>query len=111
MAEIESKHLEKLEDLSFFDNQALYYLCNETPPPTLALAFLYGEPKIVGSMLGVLEKSRREYIHKLMSQQNNVSTEVKEQAVAGLLVVAEGLIARNLIEKKGKFYYGVKKGS
>lgn len=43
--EKEELTLKSFEELSFFDNLALYYLCNETPPQTLALAFLIGDKK------------------------------------------------------------------
>ncbi len=39
MDENEELTLKSFEEISYFDNLALYYLCNETPPQTLALAF------------------------------------------------------------------------
>ncbi|MCB1157612.1 MAG: hypothetical protein H7A25_06895 [Leptospiraceae bacterium] len=105
----DEKILKKFEDLSYFDNRALYYLCNETPPPVLALAFLHGNEKVVGSMLGVLEPKRREYIHQLMSAGKEEPLKKKEEAVTGLLLIAEGLISRNLIQKKGQYYYGLER--
>ncbi|HMZ63063.1 MAG TPA: hypothetical protein PLF66_03135 [Leptospiraceae bacterium] len=105
----ENSHFSKFHDLSYLDNLALFYLCNETPPSTLALAFLHGDPKVVGSMLGVLDGKRREYVHSLMAQQKNVEVEKKESAVSGLLIIAENLISRNLIEKRGNFYYGTER--
>ncbi|HMV44742.1 MAG TPA: FliG C-terminal domain-containing protein [Leptospiraceae bacterium] len=105
----ENSHFSKFQDLSYLDNLALFYLCNETPPSTLALAFLHGDPKVVGSMLGVLDGKRREYVHSLMAQQKNVEVEKKESAVSGLLIIAENLISRNLIEKRGNFYYGTER--
>ncbi|TGN11098.1 hypothetical protein [Leptospira ilyithenensis] len=101
--------LEKIEQLSYFDNLALYYLCNETPPQTLALAFLEMDKKICGSMLGVLEVKRRKYVHELMAIQQNVPLEDKKAAIDGLLLIADGLISRNLIQKKGQFFFGDKK--
>ncbi len=103
------KVLTKFEELSFFDNLALYYLCNETPPNVLSLVFLVGDSKIVGSMLGVLDKKRREYIHTLMSKNAEESQKNKDSAMSGLLLIADNLIARNLISKKGQFYFGVQK--
>ncbi|MEM7184283.1 MAG: hypothetical protein AAF518_25515 [Spirochaetota bacterium] len=100
---------QKFSDLSYFDNLALYYLCNETPPETLALAFLTGDTKVVGSLLGVLDPKRREYVHALMGKHQNDTDEKKEKAVSGLLIIAEGLLSRNLIAAKGKFIYGVPK--
>ena len=50
-----------------------------------------------------------EYVHSLMAQQKNVEVEKKESAVSGLLIIAENLISRNLIEKRGNFYYGTEK--
>lgn len=101
--------LEKVEQLSYFDNRALYYLCNETPPKTLALAFLKLNEKISGSMLGVLDVNRRKFVHELMAFQKEASEEEKVAAATGLLLIADGLISRNLIQKKGQFYYGSSK--
>lgn len=101
--------LEKVEQLSYFDNRALYYLCNETPPKTLALAFLIMNEKISGSMLGVLDVSRRKFVHELMAVQKDASEEEKVAAATGLLLIADGLISRNLIQKKGQFFYGSSK--
>lgn len=105
----DATHFSKFQDLSYLDNLALFYLCNETPPSTLALAFLHGDPKVVGSMLGILDGKRREYVHSLMAQQKDAELEKKESAVSGLLIIAENLISRNLIEKRGNFYYGTER--
>ncbi|XDD46353.1 hypothetical protein AB3N60_16865 [Leptospira sp. WS39.C2] len=101
--------LEKLSQLSYFDNLALYYLCNETPPQTLALAFLQMDEKIAGSMLGVLDLQRRKYVHELMALQKESSEESKKAAADGLLLIADGLISRNLISKQGHYFFGTKK--
>lgn len=105
----ESVNFSKFQDLSYLDNLALFYLCRETPPKTLALAFLHGDSKVVGSMLGVLDVKRRAYVHSLMAEQENTPLETKESAVSGLLLIADNLIMRNLIEKKGNYFFGVKK--
>jgi hypothetical protein len=106
---VDALTVKKFEELSYFDNLALFYLCNETPPKTLALAFLNGEKKVVGSMLGVLDPKRREYIHLLMSESKDLEEKILADALHGVLCIAENLIIRNLIEKKGKFFYGVTK--
>ncbi|TGK03036.1 hypothetical protein EHQ53_06150 [Leptospira langatensis] len=102
--------LKSFEELSFFDNLALFYLCNETPPQTLALAFLVGDKKVCGSMLGVMDSKRRAFVHELMAKQNDFPEEKKQAAVQGLLIIADGLISRNLIRKQGKFYFGTERG-
>lgn len=107
---MKDENFSDFSELSYFDNLALYYLCNETPPDTLSLAFLAGDEKVVGPMLGVLEPKRREYVHALMAKNNDVSEAKKQQAISGLLIIAEGLLARNLLTKKGKFTYGVQRG-
>ncbi len=101
--------LSKFEDLSFCDNLALYYICNETPPKTLALAFLAGDPKVAGSILGLLDSKRREYVHALMASQKDSPESDKSDALSGMLIIAENLMLRGLIEKKGMYYYGVQK--
>ncbi len=106
MSQSDEKTIQKFEDFSYFDNLALYYLCNETPPQTLALAFLIADQKVCGSMLGVLEPKRRKYVHELMSSQNDAPMDKKNSAVEGMYIIAEGLINRNLIKKKGQFYFG-----
>ncbi|WP_025181097.1 hypothetical protein [Leptospira interrogans] len=109
MDENEELTIKSFEEISYFDNLALYYLCNETPPQTLALVFLIGDSKVCGSMLGVLEGDRRQYVHQLMAEQKDVELSKKESALQGLLIIAEGLITRKLIVKNGKFYYGTKR--
>ncbi|MBE8398578.1 hypothetical protein IQB76_21375, partial [Leptospira borgpetersenii serovar Hardjo-bovis] len=99
MGENEELTIKSFEEISYFDNLALYYLCNETPPHTLALVFLIGDSKVCGSMLGVLEGDRRQYVHQLMAEQKDVELSKKESAVQGLLIIAEGLITRKLIVK------------
>jgi hypothetical protein len=98
--------LQKFEELSYFDNMALLYVCRETPPHTLALVFLAGDAKIAGSMLGLLDKKRREYVHSLMVQNKDISEETKKDALSGILLIAENLMSRNLIQKEGQFYFG-----
>jgi hypothetical protein len=104
-----NEEVSKFSDLSYFDNLALYYVCNETPPKTLALAFLEGDAKVVGSMLGLLEPKRREFIHSLMSQYKDTNEQERQSALSGILIIANGLITRNLIQKQGRYYYGTKK--
>lgn len=101
--------LEKLSQLSYFDNLALYYLCIETPPQTLALAFMQMDEKIAGSMLGVLDVQKRKYVHELMSLQKDSSVEARKAAAEGLLLIADGLISRNLISKQGNYFFGTKR--
>jgi len=98
--------IKKFEELTYFDNLALLYVCRETPPHTLALVFLEGDPKITGSMLGVLDPKRREYIHSLMSQNKDIDPILREKARDGICLIAENLISRNLISKEGRFYFG-----
>ena len=38
MSSSEVIHFTKFQDLTYLDNLALFYVCNETPPVTLALA-------------------------------------------------------------------------
>ncbi|MCT8334319.1 hypothetical protein NUH30_11615 [Leptospira sp. 85282-16] len=101
--------LEKLSQLSYFDNLALYYLCIETPPQTLALAFMQMDEKIAGSMLGVLDIQKRKYVHELMSLQKDSTEEARKAAAEGLLLIADGLISRNLISKQGNYFFGTKR--
>lgn len=103
------QYVTKLSQLSYFDNLALYYLCLETPPQTLALAFFQMDEKISGSMLGVLDVKRRKYIHELMTVQQKMSNEEKQAAAEGLLLIADGLISRNLISKQGSYFFGTKR--
>ncbi|MDX1960942.1 MAG: hypothetical protein SFU98_20395 [Leptospiraceae bacterium] len=101
--------VKRFQDLTYFDNLALHYLCNETPPKTLALSFLAGDEKVVGSMLGVLDPKRREFVHKLMAEFSESDEASRKAALHGVLCIAENLLLRNLIEKKGKFFFGTQK--
>ncbi len=98
--------IKKFEDLSYFDNLALLYVCRETPPHTLALVFLEADPKIAGSMLGLLDKKRREYVHGLMAENRELPKETKDAALNGILLIAENLISRDLIRREGQFFFG-----
>jgi hypothetical protein len=100
------KGIQKFEELSYFDNLALLYVCRETPPHTLALVFLAGDAKIAGSMLGLLDKKRREYVHSLMVQNREIAEETKRDALNGILLIAENLMSRNLITREGQFFFG-----
>ncbi len=99
----------KWEEFTYFDNLALWYVCNEAPPRTLALAFLEADEKVCGSLLGVVDPKRREYIHRLMAAEKDASEDAKSQAIEGLFLIAEGLISRKWIRKEGRFYFGQKK--
>lgn len=96
----------KFEDFSYFDNLALWYLCNETPPQTLALAFLEADEKVCGAMLGVLDPQRRKYIHQLMSEEKDSPKNKRFAATKGLFIIAEGILIRGLIRKEGRYYFG-----
>ncbi len=100
--------VKKFEELSYFDTLALLYVCRETPPHTLSLVFLDADPKIAGSMLGLLDTKRREYVYSLMAQNKDSDNSIRESAKSGILLIAENLISRNLISKEGKFYFGKK---
>jgi hypothetical protein len=98
--------LSHFQELSYFDNEAIFYLLRETPIDTLSLAFLKGDQKVIGSMLGILDSQQREKIHLLMVKNKNRPEKEIESAISGLLLIADGLIQKGLIEKKGRFYYG-----
>lgn len=105
----EESIIKKFTDFTYFDNLALWYLCNETPPTTLALAFLGADDKVCGSMLGVLDAKRRAYVHELMSRQQEEDESKKKAAAEGMFIIADGLISRNLIRQEGKYFFGVPK--
>ncbi|MCB1141022.1 MAG: hypothetical protein H7A24_02505 [Leptospiraceae bacterium] len=106
---MKSSELKSFQELSYFDNEALFYLFRETPPQTLALAFLKGDNKVSGSILGIMDPKRRKYIHSLMSKNRNSDERDIESAISGMLLIADGLIQKGLIIKKGMYYYGVSK--
>ncbi|MCB1189884.1 MAG: hypothetical protein H7A23_18410 [Leptospiraceae bacterium] len=99
--------LTKFEDLSFFDNLALYHLGKEVPPNVIAQAMLKGEPKTSSAFLSSIDSSKREEIYRLMAQEKDSNEEQKDAAISGILLIAENLISKNVIVKKGKYYFGV----
>jgi len=85
--ENQQKKYHKLEfkDLLFFDNLALYYLVQETPLNVLARAFLVMDPKLAGSILGILNVKQRELLHFAMTKENDREEEKKTKKPKMLL--------------------------
>jgi len=98
----------KISDLLFFDNLALYYVANETPPRVLARVFASSDPRLGGSLLGVLDPERRKILHALMAQESDGDEGKNSSAADALLIIAGGLLDRGHIERKGRFFYGLK---
>ncbi|GIX41220.1 MAG: hypothetical protein KatS3mg129_0953 [Leptospiraceae bacterium] len=106
-----TKKYHKLEfkDLLFFDNLALYYLIQETPVNVLARAFLIMDPKLAGSILGILSKKQRELLHFAMAKENDNDAEKNKQAQESLVIIAQNLYEKGMIIKKGLYFYGKEK--
>ncbi len=94
------------KDLLFFDNMALYYVMTETPQAVLARVFNSSDARLAGSFLGLLTPSQRETIHALMAAENDGDEEKNRAALQALLIVADGIRNRGLIEKKGVHFFG-----
>lgn len=57
--------VQKPNDLLFFDNLALYYVLQNTPPRVLSRVFLTADSRLSGSLLGILSPKQRETVHFL----------------------------------------------
>lgn len=99
-------NLTKFEDLSFFDNLALYHLGKEVPPNVIAQAMLKGEAKTSSAFLSAIETNKREEVYKFMAKEKDSDEEQKNAAISGILLIAENLISKSVIVKKGKYYFG-----
>lgn len=106
MSKEEVKILGKFEELLFFDNLALYHLGKEVPTNVIAQAMLKAEPKASSALLSSLENSKREEVYKYMESERNSDEKQKDEAIEGILLIAENLITKNVIVKKGQYYYG-----
>ena len=96
----------KPNDLLFFDNLALHYVLQNTPPRVLARVFLTADSRLSGSLLGILGKKQREMVHAMMLQEKDQDAEKNQKACEGLCLIAEGLVARGLIRKEGIHFFG-----
>lgn len=94
-------------DLLFFDNLALFYLVNDTPPAILARVFLRQDARIGGSLMGVMNQKQRTTVHGLMVRENDANEAKDGQALDALFITAQGLLERGHITMKGKNFYGV----
>jgi flagellar motor switch protein FliG len=101
----------EFKDLLFFDNLALYYLIQETPLSVLARSFLIMDPKLAGSILGILTKKQREILHFAMAKENDHDELKNQQATESLVIIAQNLYEKGMIIKKGLFFYGKDKSS
>lgn len=99
--------VKKPNDLLFFDNLALLYVLQNTPPRVLARVFLSADSRLSGSLLGILSKKQRETVHAMMLQENDEDADKNRDAANGMCLIAEGLIARGLIRKDGVHFFGV----
>ncbi len=99
--------VQKPNDLLFFDNLALYYVLQNTPPRVLSRVFLTADSRLSGSLLGILSPKQRETVHFMMTQENDGDEAKNTDARNGLCLIAEGLIARGLIKKEGRHFFGV----
>lgn len=97
------------KDLLFFDNLALYYLIQETPLNVLARSFLIIDPKLAGSILGILNPKQRELLHIAMSKENDGNLEKHNEAKEGLVLIAQNLYEKGMIINKGNYFYGKEK--
>ncbi len=94
------------KDLLFFDNLALFYLLQEVPLSVLARAFLVMDPKLAGSILGLLNKKQREILHLAMAKENDKNQEKNQSAIEGLALIAQNLYEKGMVIKKGIYFYG-----
>ncbi len=96
----------RLSDLLFFDNLALFYVVNDTPPAILARVFLREDPRLAGSLLGVMSRKQRETVHALMRREDDGDGARDAAAADALLITAAGLIERGHIQKKARAFFG-----
>ncbi|MBX7059648.1 MAG: hypothetical protein K1X75_16410 [Leptospirales bacterium] len=99
--------IQKASDLLFFDNLALYYVVERTPPEVLARVFQSGDSRLAGAMLGILTPKQREIVHQLMAANNDGDRSRNEQASQALVILAGDLLLRGFLRRDGRRFYGV----
>ena len=99
--------IEKVNQLLFFDNLALYYVLREIPPVVLARAFLTVDSRLSGSLLGLMDVEQRTVVHALMIKENDDDTAKNDQSARALMDMAIELIKKGIIKKEGPHFRGV----
>ena len=99
--------IEKVNQLLFFDNLALYYVLREIPPVVLARAFLTVDSRLSGSLLGLMDVEQRTVVHALMIKENDDDTAKNDQSARALMDMANELIQKGIIKKEGPHFRGV----
>tara|TARA_Y100001937_G_scaffold79768_1_gene108140 strand:+ start:92895 stop:93215 length:321 start_codon:yes stop_codon:yes gene_type:complete len=99
--------IEKVNQLLFFDNLALYYVLREIPPVVLARAFLTVDSRLSGSLLGLMDVEQRTVVHALMIKENDDDTAKNDQSARALMDMANELIKKGIIKKEGPHFRGV----
>ncbi|MCB1325235.1 MAG: hypothetical protein H7A21_07155 [Spirochaetales bacterium] len=98
--------VQKISDLLFFDNLALYYLVERCPVPVMGRVFNSADARLTGSMLGVMNPQQRTLTHASMVKENDGIEELNREALAALLILANDLCARGLVRKEGLHFFG-----
>ncbi|MCB1304192.1 MAG: hypothetical protein KDK37_07940 [Leptospiraceae bacterium] len=99
--------IEKVNQLLFFDNLALYYVLREIPPVVVARAFLTIDSRLSGSLLGIMDAEQRTTVHAYMIKENDEDATKNEQAAHSLVDVANELMKKGIIKKEGQHFRGV----
>ncbi len=106
MAQPTSQVIQKVNDLLFFDNLALYYLVERVPPQALARAFNSADGRLAGALLGIMTNEQRTSIHAHMVKENDGDDEKNAAACDALVITANDLYARGFLTKRGKHFFG-----
>jgi hypothetical protein len=67
------------------------------------------DPKLAGSILGILNVKQRELLHFAMSKENDRDEEKNQKAQDALIIIAQNLYEKGMIIKKGIHFYGKEK--
>lgn len=106
MDSVDQMKFKSIMELLFFDNLALFYIIDNTPPQVLARILNIADGRLAASILGILEPQQRKVIHVLMGQEKDTDEEKNNGALKAMLQIATDLYARGLIYNSGKHYFG-----
>lgn len=110
MPDLENLKFKSITELLFFDNLALHYIIENTPPRILARVLNVADPRLAGALLGILNLDQRKSIHQLMKVENDSNQIKNTESKYALLQIATDLYSRGIVYQTKKHFFGSTSG-